>query len=117
MKLKITPTIFVGAIFSANITSPINPLQQTQQDVLALRPASVNPQFSPNYKETNNNNFNLNVFLNEQCKDAININITPEEYSLAKEIVMKYEKKMQEDMAISKLFITNNTKAIMDGRI
>jgi hypothetical protein len=22
---------------------------------------------------TNNNNFNLNVFLNEQCKDAINL--------------------------------------------
>ena len=27
-----------------------------------------------NNTTTNNNNFNLNVFLNEQCKDAININ-------------------------------------------
>ena len=27
------------------------------------------------------------------------------------------QKKMQEDMAISKLFITNKTKEIMDGRI
>ena len=43
-----------------------------QQDTIQQLIPSINGNIN-NINSNNTNNFNLNIFLNEQCKDAMNI--------------------------------------------
>ncbi len=49
-------------------------IKEQQQQIMELIPKVGTTNITNNNNTTNNNNFNLHFFLNEQCKDAININ-------------------------------------------
>ena len=48
-------------------------MMEQQKTIQELVPKVGNTTNTTNNSNTTNNNFNINIFLNEQCKDAMNL--------------------------------------------
>ena len=108
--LKCTMLEDVEVIKSNNEIVPTNNVEKLLKNILEenkiLREKITNMEMGNTYNNTQNNNFNINMFLNEKCKNAMNLEDFVERIKLSLED-LQFTKDNGYAKGISNIFIKN----------
>ena len=100
----------VGSIKHNNEIVPTNNVEKLLKNILEenkiLREKITNMEMGNTYNNTQNNNFNINMFLNEKCKNAMNLEDFVEKIKLTLED-LQFTKEIGYAKGISNIFIKN----------